>query len=168
MNQNQQQYLEIFSHSKEKEKDVLIDTNLLLLLIVGTCDRDRIAKFKRTETFTKDDYDLLVKIIRFFKQVVVTPNILTEVSNLLGQLPEDLAPDFYKHFSSEVSNLLEKFSPSRELVIQDYFLKFGLTDSSIILNAKEKYVVLTVDLPLFGYLGNKGVKAINFNHLRSF
>ena len=69
---------------------LLIDSNLLLLLFVGLRDRDRIQKFKRTAQFTIRDFERLAAFIRRFKEVVTTPSILTEVSNLLGQLPESL------------------------------------------------------------------------------
>ena len=41
-----------------------------------------------------------------------------------------------------------------------------MTDTAIGMVAAEKFLVLTVDLPLAGYLNKKGVAAINFNNLR--
>jgi len=42
---------------------LLIDTNLLVLFIVGTVNRNRIGNFKRTSKYSKDDYDLLVRVL---------------------------------------------------------------------------------------------------------
>ncbi len=39
---------------------IIIDTNILLLAVIGRVDRDLIVKFQRTAIFTPNDYDLLV------------------------------------------------------------------------------------------------------------
>lgn len=41
-----------------RTRGILIDTNLLVLLLVGAVNRDRIPKFKRTRGYTADDWDL--------------------------------------------------------------------------------------------------------------
>jgi hypothetical protein len=153
--------------SRYRNKGLLVDTGLLLLFLVGALDRDRIQRFKRTMTFKAEDFDLLGRILALFAKVVTTPSILTEVSNLLGQLPEEILPAQYELFANAVPKMDEMYAPSRELAAQSFFTKFGLTDSSIIEASKGKYLVLTVDFPLFSYLSNAGVDAINFNHLRA-
>ncbi len=45
---------------KYKQKGILIDTNILLLLFVSTVNRERISKFNRTEKFVPEDYDTLL------------------------------------------------------------------------------------------------------------
>ena len=66
----------------------LIDANLLVLFVVGKTDRQLIAKHRRLREFSVDDYDRLVGILRMVDQLVVTPNTLTETSNLLAQHTE--------------------------------------------------------------------------------
>lgn len=63
-------------------KPVLVDANLLLLVMIGSFDRDLIASFKRTCAYSIRHYDLLVRLLGYFSTVVTTPHILTEVSNL--------------------------------------------------------------------------------------
>ena len=63
-------------------KQIVVDTNLLLLLVIGITDRSLIAKHKRTRSFEAEDFDLLVSVLAGYDQVVVTPHIMTEVSNL--------------------------------------------------------------------------------------
>ena len=149
-------------------KGLLIDSNLLLLFFVGLHDRTRIEKFKRTAQFTIRDFERLAAFIRRFKEVVTTPSILTEVSNLLGQLPEQLRYAFYEHFANGLKNLHEYYSPSRELGDEKGFRKFGLTDTAILHAASGKYLVLTDDFRLAQYLLGRNVDVINFNHLRTF
>ena len=64
---------------------LFIDANLLLLLIVGSVGEDLIAKHRRLAGYTAEDYDVLLQQIQPTDQVFVTPNTLTETSNLLAQ-----------------------------------------------------------------------------------
>ncbi|MDY7005349.1 MAG: hypothetical protein SWX82_15810 [Cyanobacteriota bacterium] len=73
---------------KYKQKGVIVDTNILLLFFVGSVNKKRISKFNRTEQLLPEDYDVLVEIISYFSKIVVTPNIITEVSNFINQLRE--------------------------------------------------------------------------------
>src|SRR6266481_2713988 len=66
---------------------VLIDANLLLLHVVGAHDRRLVSTFKRLSAFAPEDLDTLVAVTRHFRSILVTPHILTEVSNLAGSLP---------------------------------------------------------------------------------
>jgi hypothetical protein len=149
-----------------KDKGLLIDTNLLLLLFVGLHSRKGIQRFKRTSQFTPGDFDCLAGVVRLFKQVVTTPNVLTEVSNLLGQLPEGAHFPVFQRFSLGIQHFQEQFLPSRELAQESCFPKFGLTDAGIVQSAKGRFLVLTDDFRLAGYLERRGIDVINFNHLR--
>jgi rRNA-processing protein FCF1 len=151
-----------------RREGLLIDSNLLLLLFVGLHDRTRIEKFKRTAQFTVEDFELLVAFIEGFKEVVTTPSILTEVSNLLGQLPDKLRYSFYQRFANGLKDLHEHHTPSRELGDEKAFERFGLTDTAILHAASGKYLVLTDDFRLAQYLLGRNVDVINFNHLRTF
>ena len=69
-------------------KGIIIDTNILLLYLIGRVDRERIPRLKRTAQFTSEDYDILLELVSKFKKVIATPNILTEVNSLANQLGE--------------------------------------------------------------------------------
>ena len=151
-----------------RSKGLLIDSNVLILFFVGLHDPTRIENFNRTAQFTVQDFELLVDFIRQFKEVVTTPSILTEVSNLLGQVPDKLRYAFFEHFADGLKNLDEHYTPSRELGNEKAFPKFGLTDTAILQAASGKYLVLTDDLRLAQYLEGLNIDVINFNHLRTF
>jgi rRNA-processing protein FCF1 len=153
--------------SRYKNKGLLVDTNLLLLYFVGAYDPDRIPKFKRTMAFTVDEFWLLASFLDAFEKLVTTPNVLTEVSNLSGQLAENLRSPFYSEFASRIPLLEEHYIPSASVSSLVHFNKFGLTDSGVVQLVKDNYLVLTDDLSLVGYLHNRGIDAINFNHIRS-
>ena len=146
---------------------LLIDTNLLLVLIVGSHDRDQVERFKRTRAYTADDYDLLTRFIGSFGELAVTPNVLTEVSNLVGQLSEPLRGRVLSSLAMLAVQVPERYFPSSDVVRHSDFLRFGLTDVSVLLTAREKVAVLTDDLPLYLKLSAMDAYVVNFNHLRT-
>ena len=113
-------------------KGILIDANLLLLLFVGLHSRKRIGQFKRTAQFTPEDFDCLMSIIPRFTQIITTPSILTEVSNMLGQFTGHDRALVFSRFSLGLRQLQEHFTSSSEVSQEPCFLKFGLTDAGIV------------------------------------
>ena len=74
--------LELIQHYKQK--GILIDTNILLLYIVGAVDINLIRNFGRTAEFAENDFYVVSKFVDYFDIKITTPHILTEVSNLFG------------------------------------------------------------------------------------
>ena len=152
---------------RRRRANVIVDTNLLLVLLVGALDPDHIARFKRTKAYTRDDYFLLVSFIGKFKQILTTPNVLTEVSNLMGQLSDPLLHRTRTSLARLAQDAREQYLPSKELVLDPNFAVLGLADASIAHAAGTDVTVLTADLPLYQRLSSAGHDVINFNHLRS-
>jgi rRNA-processing protein FCF1 len=152
--------------ARYSQKGLLIDTNILLLLFIGSYDRNLIRNFKRTVQFTIEDYELLILLLRPFNKLVTTPNILTEVANLSGQLGEPARSSYFRTFAEGIKLLKEEYIESREIAAQAEFVKVGLTDLGIWTITQGNYLVLTDDFKLSQMLGNKGVDVINFNHIR--
>jgi rRNA-processing protein FCF1 len=152
--------------SRYSNKGILIDSNLLLLYFVGKYKPSEIPKFKRTAAFEINDFRLLLSILRRFNKIITTPNILTEVSNLSNQLPNNFKLTYYSEFANQVLLLDEKYITSSNICSLEHFRKFGITDSGIIEAAKNQYLVLTDDFKLTNFLENMKVDVINFNHIR--
>ncbi len=148
-----------------RKSGLLIDSNLLLLLFLGSYDRKQISNNKRLATFTAEDFDLLIKFLSQFTRLVTTPNILTEVSNLSNALPQSKKPEYFAWFASRLAVLQEEFVSSAA-ALGNRWAKFGLTDAGIAEIARNRYLVLTDDFPLSQSLQNAGIDALNFNHLR--
>jgi hypothetical protein len=148
-----------------KNKSIVVDTNLWLLLLVGAYDRKAIANFKRTQTYTAEDFDFLNQFLSHFS-IITTPNILTELCNLTDSINSQSDGLIYETLRQLYPLWQEIYIPSAD-AMDDCYTKFGLSDSVIYQIAKEDCLVLTVDLPLYGYLINKGIHAINFNHIRT-
>lgn len=146
---------------------LLVDTNLLLLLLVGSADRSQIERFKRTTRYTPEDFDLLEAYVSQFEGLLVTPNVLTEVSNLTGQLAEPFRSRVFGTIGLLAAQVTEEYVPSAAVTREPEFVRLGLTDVSILLATRERAEVLTDDLPLYLKLARSGVSAVNFNHLRT-
>lgn len=151
---------------KHRGRPVIIDTNLLLLLIVGTINISYIETFKRLKShFSQDDFVIFLDLIKAFPTIVTTTSILTETSNLLNQL------NYSQKFSAfyKALNELKEIHLNSDELNQECFAKYGLTDSAIFtLATRENLLVITIDLDLYIFLVTHGVDAINFNHLRPF
>ena len=153
--------------SRYRQKGILIDTNILLLLFIGLVNRQRISQFNRTEKFTAEDYDLLQNILPQFQKIVTTPNILTEVNSLANQLGEPERSQCFLIFSQFVPRLDENYIESIIAVTEEKFIKFGLTDCGILNLARDKYLVLTDDFKLANSLESVSIDVINFNNIRT-
>jgi hypothetical protein len=63
----------------------VLDANLLVLLVAGHTDKSLIERHKNLSAYDADGFDLLVETLAEYSQIVLTPNTLTEASNLLRQ-----------------------------------------------------------------------------------
>ena len=154
--------------SQYRRRGVLVDTNLLLLLYIGGYDRRQVELFKRTaDRFVSVDFDTLTSVLDQFDTVVTTPHILTEVSNLMGQLSGRVRDGCFDLLARSISNLREHRTAGAALAGDDAFIRLGITDTSILEAAIENYLVLTDDFTLFNYLGGRGLDVLNFNNIRT-
>ncbi|UFH56617.1 hypothetical protein [Spirosoma sp. KNUC1025] len=149
-------------------KGLLIDTNLLILLVIGRLDASQISAHNLTNSYTTDDYKLLISFISRFRSTVVTPNILTEASNLLetysykGQQALTLLQDIAKAMNEVYCESIMTMTNHHKS-----YIKFGLSDSVTYSLAIQNYLILTDDLKLCSYLQGQGLFAFNFNNLRT-
>jgi hypothetical protein len=151
--------------SQHKDKFVILDTNILLVYLVGCVDTKLIEKFKKTSSrYCAEDFKILDDLLGKFAKFTTTPNILTEVSNLGGQLNGDAKEKFFEFLSKFIQKTTEKYIPSSEISKDQFFIQFGITDRGIIELAKTEHLVITDDFRLCA----KCTNGINFNHLRDY
>lgn len=148
---------------------VLLDSNLLLLWIVGGADRNFIESNKRLKAYGADDFELLNERIKGATKLVVTPYILAEVSNLLDLKPTSakrpLAVQFKRVACAD--STVEIHQNSCGVTHSAHFQRLGLSDCAIAELAPD-IVVFTADLDLYTHLCGLGRQdnTVNFNHLR--
>lgn len=145
---------------------VIIDSNLLLLFIVGTTNRNLITRHRRLKAFSLEDFDLLCQLIGSSLHILVTPNTLTETSNLLGYIDEPARSQLFETFRFLIQNTSEEYVNSQIASNTREFQRLGLTDSGLLEITGKSCAILTTDLKLYLAALSRGLSAVNFNHLR--
>jgi hypothetical protein len=149
--------------------NIILDTNLLLLFVVGMTEQEYVVKHKRLSAYTIADFHLLLDMLSAAKAIVVTPNTLTETSNLIKHINEPARSHIYGFFQKLVkaTETEERFIESRIAVDRPEFLRLGLTDSALLQVGAESHTLLTADLNLYLAASQLGLMAENFNHHRN-
>lgn len=157
---------EFFSASRN---GILLDTNLLVLWVIGSVDPAGIETNRRTRSYTHNDFLLLGELLRLRQgPILTTPHILAETSNLVADaLKGGLRAQAMNLLGQLIlAELDERHIPGRQIVQGPMFLDLGLTDSAILELKALSCSVLTSDAPLYARLSAAGVAAFNFNHIR--
>jgi hypothetical protein len=141
---------------------------LLLLLVVGSASQAYIAKHRRLQAYTTEDYRLLQNVIGG-TPIILMPNTLTEVSNLAAYIGDPAQTHIFQVLKAVIQSAPESYVESRAACAAASFLRLGLSDAALMLGARgEECTLLTADLDLYLEASKSGAKAVNFNHLRSF
>ena len=142
-----------------------IDANLLILLIVGRVGEEFIAKHGRLQQFVVEDYRILRNLLDQVDQVFVTPNTLTETSNLLAQHGEPERSRFFGQLRFTIEESREIHVVSEVASRNKAFRRLGLTDAPLLEVATAETPLLTVDLDLYlAALTKDQDTAVNFTH----
>lgn len=144
---------------------IIIDTNLLILLVVGSYDPAYIEKHKNTSDYTIDDYELLLMRLEGC-DLVVTSSILTEVSNLLWQTSDPHKTNIRLFLSQFIATASEHSPSSVGVTNAAEFMSLGLTDAGILELPAGSGLILTVDLDLHVMALCRELPTENFNNFR--
>ena len=144
-----------------------VDTNLFLLFVVGSEEPALIAKHRRLETYTAADYHALLGLLGSTGRVFVTPNTLTETSNLLGQHGEPERSRLFRRFRHIIHASREVVIASATATAHPAFTRLGLTDAVLLTAATADTPLLTMDFQLYAAGLAKGADlAVNFTAYR--
>lgn len=141
-------------------RKLLLDTNVLMLLVIGRFDRALIPHHRRTNTFAPKDFDLLNTFLARYSAIVTTAPVLTELSNLLGN-------DFHATIAEtlvQVCGSFREYGVTKEVIFADEaFDRLGFADASIVGaavsdgdGATDTTVVLTDDAKLYNEVLYRG------------
>ena len=149
-------------------KKIYIDTNLFILLVVGATRKDLIAKHRRLQRFDIKDYERLERVVTEIGHVSVTPNILTEASNILGERSEPEHSLISHKFISIIKEYEEVFVRSEAASYNRNFIRLGLTDAVLLEVVSRSSPLITVDLALYlEALKIDSAAAFNFTNFQS-
>lgn len=151
---------------KQIGKRLIIDTNLLILLIIGRYNINLISDHRKLRNYDNHDYNFVNFMARKSKVIYLTPGIISEVTNHLN--PSD--KHYSKYFNKLISILQafkEEYQSKNVLLVLSSFEKLGYTDSAIIdLSIKEKCLVLTDDREMVLELRRTTADVLYFSEIK--
>jgi hypothetical protein len=151
---------------------VIFDTNLLFLLVAGFAGADRYNNHKNLKTFDlPSDFNTLLSALDGASEVILTPNTLTETSNLLRQIARPARDELSQALSLFLQKTPEVYVRSVDAVQRNEFTRLGLTDAGLLHLAAEilpkgRRLLLTMDFDLYLAAMELGLNVINFNECR--
>lgn len=149
---------------------VMIDTELLVLLIVGLFDPRHIARHRnlggRDRGYSAADFDLLTEWLAG-REWVVTPNLLSEASNLVRQTGGPLRDELTLQIRMMAGAVTERYTASRLVAERAEFGWLGLVDTATLASLDGDTLLLTADGGLYAAAWRAGFTAVDFSHLRA-
>jgi hypothetical protein len=154
---------------RHRSTGVLVDSQLMLLWLVGRKWPARIGTFKRTQAYDLQAFLILEAFLSQFSRIVTTPNVMTEVSNLAGALDQGSRHEIFTYWRDVAGATLsdERYIESGAARQAPSFPRLGITDAAIEVLAGGGTGILTDDLPLYVQLSEQGRHVLNFTHLRA-
>ena len=144
-----------------------IDANLLVLLVVGRTRPSLINRHRRLKEYSESDYETLVGLLDHGSKIFVTPNTLTETSNLLAYGPADINSQLFALLKSMIEDSKEFVVLSKVASNVPEFGWLGLTDAVLVEVASRDTPLITADLRLWNVVASRDLyAAVNFNALR--
>ena len=155
------------THTLPPGADVLIDSNLAILLVTGSSGSGNIARHKRLREYDETDFRLLDDLLSA-RNLVFSPHVLAETSNLLRYAKAPLKDELSGVLKTLVESSSELQASAKEIVQDADFIRLGITDAALltILDAHPALVLITVDLDLYWSALARGHDAVNFAHIR--
>lgn len=146
---------------------ILIDTNALVVLLVGLVDVRLIAQHKRTSIYEEQDFYDLTSIISNLDNLVVLPNVWTEVDNLLNNFRGNHKYKYLQEISTIIKLSTEKYIESKTIIDHESFYDLGLTDSLLLKYADKCKLLITSDSALSDYAIANGIKVYDMVNYRN-
>jgi rRNA-processing protein FCF1 len=160
---------EVTKLAKAGRAGVIIDTNLLIIYLVGLYRPECVIDVVTNKT-QPEDFMIIRDFLRKFKfdKCIVTPHILTEASNhTFDKFNNSNRPEYVTRALSFIRAAREENANMTDLIDLDHLPKLGFADSSIVeVSKKYKYLVLTEDFHLAQRLQKENCLAINISHIR--
>jgi len=141
---------------------VVIDTNVFILLIIGMINPKKIPDNKRTSIYNETHYNKLVDILAKYDKVYTSPNIVTEIDNLLNKTSGEDRYKYFKIIQEIINKSTEKYLASSEVVKNWYFQNVGITDSIVLLLGADSDLLISGDSEVCDYARSMGINTFDF------
>jgi len=143
-------------------REVILDSNIFILFLAGQINENKIEKYTRNSLYTKKDYYFLLNILADYDKIITSPNIFTEVDNILNRITGE---DKYKYLvlvKTIYKQTIEKYIKTETVAQNWFFDTLGITDSSILMMAKDCELLISGDSSLCDYAKSLNIKIFDF------
>jgi hypothetical protein len=143
-------------------KAVAIDTNLLILLVVGLTNPEYVRRHRRlTPVYNPAHFELIRRLLIQEPRVFCTSHILAEGSNLLRQTGEPMRSEIMATYSRFIQSAEEPYLAAKEAAQSPSFIRLGLTDAALLSLDPKAVRVMTVDHDLHIACSERGFDVVN-------
>jgi hypothetical protein len=154
---------------RHRNTGILVDTNMLLVYLVGLLNREWVSEVSPNRAYSSDDFELVSNILGRFNLLIVTPAVLAEVSNLsTSRLSAFQRQEFLKFLARllPTAAFTEQLAALVSVTAANGFTRFGFTDATIEKIGASGVPIFTDDANLYQYLASRKVEVFNYNHIR--
>lgn len=147
---------------------VLLDANLLCLLVVGSSRLSSVLDHPRLRAFDVSDYRALIQILDRFGDLVLSPHVIAETSNLIAYRQSEAQRVALRRSLARVITVADEQSRAAKLTTADAgYERLGVTDAILLLLADaEEVLLVSDDLGLCLEAARRGLRVVNYNNLR--
>lgn len=124
-------------------------------------DPKLINTHKTTSIYEEQDYHDLVSIVDDLANLIVLPNVWTEVDNLLNNFSGNYKYPYIEAISNTIFKSSEKYIESTKVLQTQEFFNIGLTDALLLIFAKECNLLITSDSRLSDYAIANGISVFD-------
>jgi hypothetical protein len=148
--------------------EIILDTQLLVLYVVGLASPRYIKQHKRLrDVYTEVDFDLLSSMLERASRVIVPVNVYTEASNFLSSyIAEPARTRIMEKFRELIMARGEDYVPSERAAGRPEFIRLGLADAALLDAGDPSWTLLTADYDLYAAACRCHRPVENFNHIR--
>jgi len=140
--------------SNHSDSYLIVDTNVLLLLLVGIYDKAYLKECslmkENGKCYGEEHFELMKKILGIFLyRVVITPHILSEINMHSKRISSGRFEAYFSRMLEQLERFKEHYVSMEILSKNDAIIRFGFTDISLVEVAKSnKWVILTDEFQL--------------------
>ncbi|MEZ4723764.1 MAG: hypothetical protein R2863_03810 [Candidatus Kapaibacterium sp.] len=140
---------------------IVIDTNSLIVFIIGIINNAKHLNHPRTSDFDIVDFKMLLNKIGNPKNLIVISNVWTEVDNLLNESFQKNDLRYYKTLKYLINLSTEPYIKIADIIQERTFEKIGVTDSLLLNAAIKAKVLVTFDDDLERIANHLGIEVYN-------
>jgi len=144
---------------------IVIDTEPLVLYVVGMINVNYIGQSRKTSIYNKLDFELLQAEIGDTSKLLVPPNVWTETDNHLNNIVGQYNYVYYELLKNFVINSTEKYIKTNKIIKDSTFSLLGVTDTVLLRLAKKTGNLITADSGLSNYARSIGINVYDLKEV---